>query len=150
HLRARYVDPEPGVQRGDPADRRGFPTRVALAEDHVSDAVRTHPGALDQLTQHGGSEGRDRDVAALPAEAAHRGADRFADDALVQRCPSALSLASLFTAQHAARGARGHRWDRYAHMNTLSAHWLRCTARATSDGRTPRWARCRHGTPGGA
>src|SRR5699024_8314449 len=105
-LGARHIDAESRVERGDPADGWCFTVGVAVPEDHVLDRGRVEPGAVDQLTQHRGGERGDRDVTELAAETADRGTNRFADDDLVQRCHSSLSLLSLSLTRmpHVPRG----------------------------------------------
>jgi hypothetical protein len=79
-LDAGHLHGQARVERHHPADRRGLRGRVAVAEDHVVDRVAGHPGAVEQGAYDGRAQIRCRHVLQGPAEAAHRRAQRLADD----------------------------------------------------------------------
>ena len=61
-------DRQPGVERGDPADRRGVHRRVAVAEHDVVDRVAGQAGALEQRADDGGGQLVRGHVAQSPAD----------------------------------------------------------------------------------
>src|SRR5699024_2421894 len=73
-----------GVQCDDAADRGRLHVRVALAEDHVVDDLGVDPGPLDECGEDLTAELLRCDVLELAAEAAHRRAERLADDDVVR------------------------------------------------------------------
>ncbi|OLT14176.1 hypothetical protein BJF79_03200 [Actinomadura sp. CNU-125] len=79
-LGAADLDGQPGVQRGDAADRGGVGVGVALSEDDFVDRVAGQAGALDERPDDGGGQLDRRDGLQYPAEPADRGPQRLADD----------------------------------------------------------------------
>src|SRR5699024_11230853 len=71
------------VQRDDAAERRCCTIRASLAQDDVIDVLRSHPGALHDGIDHGGSQIFYWDVAEDPAVAADWGAQRGAQDNVI-------------------------------------------------------------------
>ncbi len=64
------VHAKAGVQRRDPADRRGLAVRVALAEHHVVHVALAQADARAQRAEHGGGEVGRRQPAEHAAESA--------------------------------------------------------------------------------
>ena len=101
-LVARHLDRQAGVERGDPADRRGLPVRVALAEDHVVDLGWIDAAALDDRADDGRSEPGGRNVAEDAAEAPDRRPQGLAD----HRLSHPESLASVASRRRSSGATR--------------------------------------------
>src|SRR5699024_1612865 len=82
-LHARYFLTQSRVQRDDAAERRCCTIRASLAQDDVIDVLRSHPGALHDGIDHGGSQIFYWYVAEDPAVAADWGAQRGAQDNVI-------------------------------------------------------------------
>ncbi len=78
-LHTRYPDPEPCVERSDPAQRRRLAIGVPLPEDHVVDVTLTQTCPRRQFAQQAGREVGNRQRREDTSHSSDRGAQRRAD-----------------------------------------------------------------------